>query len=109
MSRELLELIAVSGLSAVNVLILVWQTFKRLPSEVRKMEAERFESFTEAVESSLQSAQISNALLLARNAELKQARDNWRSYAYVLRAQVKALDAEPIPFDTGELNKENKE
>jgi hypothetical protein len=89
MDRATLELLAVTVLSLANILLLIYQTLKKVPSEVRKMDAERVESITEAAESNMQGAQISNELLLARIHELKKdKRDAWNYIAVLKRKMI---------------------
>jgi len=103
MDRELLSLVLVSGASLLNIALTFYLSNRRIKPEIEKMHADRTESYAEAGESLMAGAQISSTLLLQRIDELKEERDNWRAYARVLRHQIKALNADPIPFDTGEL------
>lgn len=82
MDKETLNLISVSVLSILNLVVLVYQTMKKVPREVEKMQAEKNAIYGELAESNMSGAQISNALLVDRIAELKKdKRDAWNHIA----------------------------
>lgn len=109
MSSEFVSLLLVSGASLLNILLTFYLSNKRVKPEIEKMQADRIERYAEAGESLATGAQISSDLLLGRIVEIKQERDNWRSYSNILKAQITSLNATPIPFDTGELSKKKLE
>ena len=89
------QIIIVSLVSIANIVLLVWQTRKRMPAELDKMRAERSDSISEAAESIVAGAKDSNDLLLERVRELKkEKRDLW-NYVAVLKKQI--VDAGLIP------------
>lgn len=71
LDKDVLQFIGISILSLLNFAVLLWQTVKRTPREVEKMNAEKTESYAEAAESNMQGAKISNELLVERINELK--------------------------------------
>lgn len=91
MDREFISFLLVSLGSLLNLGLLVYQTFKKVPSEVGKMQAERAESLAEAAESNMQGAQISNTLLMERIRELKkEKRDAWNHIAKLEKQLIEA-------------------
>lgn len=88
MDKTILEFLMVFVPSLANILLLIYQSVKKVPQETRKIEAERYESITEAAESNMQGAQISNDLLTTRLHELrKELRDAW-NYVAILKKQM---------------------
>lgn len=91
MDKAILEFLVIFVPSLANILLLIYQTVKRVPQEVRKMEAERYESLTEAAERNMQGAQISNDLLMTRLRELrKEVRDAWNYVAILKKEMIEA-------------------
>ena len=98
MDKELLNFIGVSLLSILNLLILMYQTFKKVPREVEKMRAEKDAIYGDLAESNMEGAQISNTLLLERIRELKKSsRDAWNHVAR-LEKQLSEHDVKPVQF-----------
>lgn len=109
MNHEVLSLLLITGASFLNILLSYQQSSKRVKPEIDKMQAERFESLTEAAESNMQGAQISNALLLERVNELKKERRLALYHNEMLIKQLVEQGIDPIsPPDTGELLKKDK-
>lgn len=98
LDNELAQLIAVSVLSLLNFLLLTWQAVKRLPREVDKMRAEKMESLSEAAESNMQGAQISNELLMLRIAELKKENRDRMNHIAQLEKQLMEAGITPVKF-----------
>lgn len=91
MDQALAEFLMVFVPSLANILLMIYQTVKRVPHESRKLEAERYESITEAAESNMQGAQISNELLMARLREMrKELRDVWNYVAILKKDMIEA-------------------
>ena len=81
LNNENLQFAAITVMSLLNFILITWQTIRRVPNEVDKMKAEKFESLAEAAESNMQGAQISNDLLMKRLADERKEKQNWRRYA----------------------------
>jgi hypothetical protein len=95
MNFENIQIIVISLVSVANILLLVWQTRKRVPAEIDKMHGEQVESLSEAAESNMAGAKISNDLLVQRVRELKKdLRDAW-NYIAILKRQI--VEAGLIP------------
>lgn len=91
MDKAILEFLMVFVPSLANILLMIYQTVKRVPHESRKLEAERFESITEAAESNMQGAQINNELLTTRLREMrKELRDAWNYVAILKKEMIEA-------------------
>ena len=91
MDKAILEFLMVFVPSLANILLMIYQTVKRVPHESRKLEAERFESITEAAESNMQGAQINNELLMMRLREMrKELRDAWNYVAILKKEMIEA-------------------
>src|SRR5690606_9014084 len=91
MDKAVVEFLMVFVPSLANILLMIYQTVKRLPQESRKMEAERYESITEAAESNMQGAQINNELLMTRLREMrKELRDAWNYVAILKKEMIEA-------------------
>lgn len=98
MDKAILEFLVVFVPSLANILLLIYQTVKRVPQEVRNIEAERYERIAEAAESNMQGAQISNDLLMTRLREMrKELRDAW-NYVAVLKKQLIEAKIHIPPF-----------
>ena len=78
MSRELFELLLVTAASLLNIGLTFYVSSKRVKPEIDKIKAEREESYSEAAESLLASAGMSNDLLKQRVEEMKYDRRAWR-------------------------------
>jgi len=87
-NNDLIQFIGITVLSLLNFILFLWQTIRKVPSEVDKMKAERYESLSEAAESNMQGAQISNDLLTKRLAEERKEKQNWRRYAEALEQEL---------------------
>lgn len=108
MDRETLNFVVISAASLINLAILVYQTFKKVPGEVQKMQAEKIESYAEAAESTMQGAQISNNLLLQRIEELKRRNKGQSLYIEMLEKQLTINGLMPVPRpNTDELLKKS--
>jgi len=91
MDKAVVEFLMVFVPSLANILLMIYQTVKRVPQESRKMEAERYESITEAAESNMQGAQINNELLMTRLREMrKELRDAWNYVAILKKEMIEA-------------------
>jgi len=105
LDNEFLRFLGVTLLSLLNFILFLWQSLKRVPREVDKMKAEQYESLTEAAESNMQGAQISNELLTKRIEELKHEDHKKAMHIKNLEGQLRAHGIEPsAPPTTGELN-----
>ena len=92
---EYVQIVVVSLVSIANIILLVWQTRKRMPGELTKMQAEERESISEAAESIVAGAKDSNDLLLERIRELKkEKRDLW-NYVAILKKQLIEANIQP--------------
>ena len=97
-NNELIQFFGISLLSLLNIIVLAYQTMKKVPKEVDKMQAEKAESYAEAAESNMQGAQISNELLMQRIKELKKDKaDAWNHIAK-LEKQLIESEQKPVPF-----------
>lgn len=106
MSREVIDFLLISVSSIVNLAILVYQTMKRVPREAEKLKAEKDEALSEAAESNLAGAKISNDLLTSRIAELKRdKRDAWN---YIAQLKKQLFDAGLKPVDYMPLDSDPK-
>lgn len=107
MSREIAELLLVTGASLLNIMLTFYISNKRVPSEIEKIKAEKAESYSEVAESNMEGARISNELLLARINELKkEKRDMW-NYIAILRKQMIEAELEPAQFVPSESDPKN--
>ena len=93
MNFENVQIIVISLVSIANIVLLVWQSRKRMPGELDKMQAEKNESISEAAESIVAGAKDSNDLLLQRISELKRERRDHMNYIAVLKKQLPATPA----------------
>lgn len=98
MDKATIEFLAVFVPSTLNILLLIYQTVKRVPQEVRKIEAERYESITEAAESNMQGAQISNDLLMTRLREMRRELRDERNYNAILKRKMIEANMHVPPF-----------
>lgn len=93
------QIIVISLVSIANIALLVWQTRKRMPSEIDKMQAEERDSFSDAAESIVAGARDSLEMVRDRNRELKREKQDLMNYVAVLK---KALvdGGQPVPVFT---------
>ena len=104
MGVEELQLLGATLLSVVNIALLIYQTYKKVPREAEKMQAEREDILGDAAESNLNAAITSNTLLKERIAELKKERRDLWNYIAVLKktivqAQLTMPDYDPAESD----------
>lgn len=98
MDKELISFAAISLVSILNVVMLIYQTMQKVPREVEKMRAEKDAIYGDLAESNMEGAQISNTLLLERIRELKKInRDAW-NHAAKLEKQLIEHDVKPVQF-----------
>jgi hypothetical protein len=97
-SNENLQFIAVSVLSLLNFALLAWQAFKRVPREVEKMRAEKMDLLSDAAESNMQGAQISNDLLMQRIIEQKKELRDRVNHIAQLQKQLIDNGIQPVPY-----------
>ena len=98
MNFENVQIIVISLVSIANIVLLVWQSRKRMPGELDKMQAEKNESISEAAESIVAGAKDSNDLLLQRISELKRERRDHMNYIAVLKRQLVEAGLMPATY-----------
>jgi len=110
MDNEIWSLLLVTGASVLNILLTYFLSRRRIGPEIRKMEAERFDSMANASESSLQAALISNNLLMQRIEELRRHKAKLLKYIEMLEADRARYGLPPLLMpDTDELLKGKNE
>ena len=99
MNYEFIQFLGVTLLGLANIILLFWQARKRMPTEIRKTEAEQYESLSEAAESNMDGARISNDILKERIREMRRERRDLMNYIAILKRQIiEEAHLQPAPY-----------